>query len=98
MNSAPIIPSLSSLPRKHWPPSKHAVIVIVIVIVLAAAALLFGYYYYAPSVSRSSGLGALLPARSTKVELKTEYKNPFDRKTQYVNPFSEFKSSFTSLQ
>ena len=29
-----------------------------------------------------------------QVSLKTEYKNPFDKKTQYVNPFETYKNPF----
>ena len=29
-----------------------------------------------------------------KVELKTEYKNPFAKETQYVNPFQTYKNPF----
>ncbi len=29
-----------------------------------------------------------------KVSIKTEYKNPFDKKTQYVNPFDAYKNPF----
>ncbi len=29
-----------------------------------------------------------------KVSIKTEYKNPFDKKTQYVNPFETYKNPF----
>lgn len=29
-----------------------------------------------------------------KVSIKTEYKNPFDKKTQYVNPFDTYKNPF----
>lgn len=29
-----------------------------------------------------------------KVSVKTEYKNPFDKKTQYVNPFDTYKNPF----
>jgi len=32
--------------------------------------------------------------KSPKVELKTEYKNPFDKKTQFVNPFQKYKNPF----
>ena len=37
-----------------------------------------------------------LPLLSTlpKVSIKTEYKNPFDKKTQYVNPFDTYKNPF----
>lgn len=29
-----------------------------------------------------------------KVDLKTEYKNPFNKETQYVNPFETYKNPF----
>lgn len=32
--------------------------------------------------------------KGPKVEVKTEYKNPFDKKTQYVNPFETYKNPF----
>lgn len=32
--------------------------------------------------------------KSPKVELKTEYNNPFDKKTQFVNPFQKYKNPF----
>ena len=32
--------------------------------------------------------------KEPKVSLKTEYKNPFDKKTQYVNPFEAYKNPF----
>jgi len=30
-----------------------------------------------------------------KVEVKSEYKNPFKKETQYVNPFNSYKNPFT---
>lgn len=39
-----------------------------------------------------------LREQPTSVELKSEYKNPFDRNAQYVNPFTDYKSPFISLQ
>lgn len=33
-------------------------------------------------------------SKEPKVSLKTEYKNPFDKKTQYVNPFDTYKNPF----
>ena len=32
--------------------------------------------------------------KSPQVSIKTEYKNPFDKKTQYVNPFDTYKNPF----
>lgn len=40
---------------------------------------------------------SFVPGGGPKVELKTEYKNPFDKETQYVNPFQEFKNPFNNL-
>ena len=33
-------------------------------------------------------------SKELKVSIKTEYKNPFDKKTQYVNPFDAYKNPF----
>ena len=35
-------------------------------------------------------------SKAPKVELKTTYKNPFDKETQYVNPFSKYKNPFVT--
>lgn len=34
--------------------------------------------------------------KGPKVELKTTYKNPFDKNTQYVNPFDKYKNPFVT--
>lgn len=46
-------------------------------------------------------LGILKPSgnipsiqRGPSVNLKTEYKNPFDKETQFVNPFDKYKNPF----
>lgn len=41
-----------------------------------------------------SGLNLPFLASQPRVDLKTEYKNPFDQKTQYVNPFETYKNPF----
>ena len=33
-------------------------------------------------------------SQGPQVSIKTEYKNPFDKKTQYVNPFDAYKNPF----
>ncbi len=33
-------------------------------------------------------------SKEPKVSIKTEYKNPFDKKTQFVNPFNKYKNPF----
>lgn len=45
------------------------------------------------------GIFAPKPKKKTaSVQLKNEYKNPFDEKTQYVNPFSSYKNPFDTLK
>lgn len=34
--------------------------------------------------------------KKPKVEVKTSYKNPFDKNTQYVNPFDKHKNPFVT--
>lgn len=34
--------------------------------------------------------------KGPKVELKTEYKNPFKKETQFVNPFDTYKNPFVT--
>lgn len=33
--------------------------------------------------------------KGPKVNLKTEYQNPFKKETQFVNPFEKYKNPFT---
>lgn len=37
-------------------------------------------------------------AKESVVQLKTDYKNPFDKKDQYVNPFDTYKSPLNNLK
>lgn len=37
-------------------------------------------------------------SKEPTVELKEEYKNPFDKRSQYVNPFDQYKSPFLNLK
>ena len=34
--------------------------------------------------------------KKASVEIKTTYKNPFDKNTQYVNPFEKYKNPFVT--
>lgn len=36
--------------------------------------------------------------KKATVSIKSEYKNPFDKKSQYVNPFEEYKNPFVFAQ
>ena len=40
---------------------------------------------------------SFLSTKQPKVELKSEYKNPFDKNTQYVNPFNNTKNPFNNI-
>jgi ABC-type multidrug transport system permease subunit len=37
------------------------------------------------------------PGSQTSIQMKEEYKNPFEEKTQYSNPFEENKNPFDYL-
>jgi len=32
--------------------------------------------------------------KGPQVSIKTDYKNPFDKKTQFINPFDDYKNPF----
>lgn len=44
-------------------------------------------------ITKGNPLQTLL-SKQVKVELKTTYKNPFEKTTQYVNPFQKYKNPF----
>lgn len=58
---------------------------------LIIAAILVGIYLFAQGKLQ---LPSFLQKKA-KVELKTEYQNPFKKETQYVNPFETYKNPFT---
>ena len=60
-------------------------IVIIVVLIAAGLALVYFVILKKPLPSLQGG---------PKVELKTTYKNPFNKDTQYVNPFQEYKNPF----
>lgn len=36
--------------------------------------------------------------KKAKVQLQTQYQNPFDKNAQYVNPFATYKNPFDTLK
>lgn len=71
----------------------------VIFIALPIVLLLIGVVFV--SLVRFGAIKDPFPVKSIpflqkepKVSVKTEYKNPFDKKTQYVNPFESYKNPF----
>ena len=67
----------------------NKVLIISLVIVVVS---IFTLVYFRFIKSPLSNLPLL--KKEAKVSIKTEYKNPFDKKTQYVNPFETYKNPF----
>ena len=67
----------------------NKVLIISLVIVVVS---IFTLVYFRFIKSPLSNLPLL--KKEAKVSIKTEYKNPFDKKTQYVNPFETHKNPF----
>lgn len=82
-------------PFKKWLSSRRVVVLIVLLVLIVAVAVWL--YLASKKSSGPPSIGSAILGQS-KVEVKTEYKNPFDRKNQFVNPFKEVKNPFTSLQ
>ncbi len=76
--------------------NQKGVIHLVLLLVLIVAVALSGSVYFGLIKNPLSYLPFNLPLvnQGPKVDLKTEYKNPFDQKTQYVNPFETYKNPF----
>lgn len=54
---------------------------------------------YIGVIKRSSGpISIPLFQKKASIELKTDYKNPFEKETQYVNPFEQYKNPFVLAQ
>lgn len=66
---------------------------LILVIVGVLGLVLFSTGIIKNPFSKVPFLGNLSQS-APKVALKTEYKNPFDKKTQFVNPFDEYKNPF----
>ena len=67
----------------------HLLLIILVAIVVLAVPMLIAKFIF----NKKIGFGKKEP----NVALKTEYKNPFDKKTQYVNPFEESKNPFANI-
>lgn len=73
----------------------HLLPVIVVLVLAIAAVILLG----SGVVKLPSSLTNLLTKKQEPtVEVKEDYKNPFDKEAQYVNPFDQYKSPFLTLQ
>ncbi len=64
-----------------------------LILLLLAGAAVFLLVYFGIITNPFKNLpfvGQTVP----KVDVKSEYKNPFDKNTQYVNPFQTYKNPF----
>ena len=68
----------------------HTLLIILIAIAVLAIPVVVAVFVFHKRIP-------LLSKKAPNVALKTEYKNPFDKKTQYVNPFEETKNPFANL-
>jgi len=74
--------------------NQKGVIHLALPLVLLLAAAFFALIYFGVIQNPFKNLN--LFSSSPKVDLKTEYKNPFDKETQYVNPFDNYKNPFVT--
>lgn len=65
----------------------HLALPLILLLIVAVVALIFFGVIKNPFKN--------LFQQGPKVNLKTEYKNPFKQETQYVNPFEKYKNPFT---
>ncbi|MEK7617393.1 MAG: hypothetical protein AAB414_05065 [Patescibacteria group bacterium] len=68
----------------------HLALPLVLLLIAAAVALI--YFGVIQNPLKNLRIGSSVP----KVDLKKEYKNPFDKETQYVNPFETYKNPFVT--
>ncbi|OGY09547.1 MAG: hypothetical protein A2700_01390 [Candidatus Blackburnbacteria bacterium RIFCSPHIGHO2_01_FULL_44_64] len=61
-------------------------------LLLVAALVAAGLYFV---LSGKVKLPSNLFSKKPKVQLETEYTNPFNKEAQYVNPFDTYKNPFT---
>ena len=62
-------------------------------LLLLLAAGLFALVYFGVIKNPLKNI-PIIGKKEATVKLKTEYKNPFDKKTQFVNPFDKYKNPF----
>lgn len=44
------------------------------------------------------GVKTPFTSKEPKIQLKSQYSNPFDKKSQYVNPFDSFKNPLVTAK
>ena len=79
--------------QKDLPVRQAGIIHLVLPLLLLLAAGFVALFYFGIIKNPFKNL-PFLGQKMPKVELKTEYKNPFKKETQYVNPFETYKNPF----
>lgn len=74
--------------------NQKGVIHLLLPLLLLLAAAFFALFYFGVIKNPLKNLPFL--NQGPKVDLKTEYKNPFKKETQYVNPFDTYKNPFVT--
>lgn len=74
--------------------NQKGVIHLLLPLLLLLAAALFALVYF--GVIKNPFKNLKIGQTGPKVDLKTEYKNPFKKETQYVNPFDTYKNPFVT--
>ncbi|MDO8619002.1 MAG: hypothetical protein Q7R49_03625 [Candidatus Daviesbacteria bacterium] len=65
----------------------HLILLLVVILLIGA-----GIYFIKQGKFNLPSIPFL--QNGPKVDLKTEYKNPFNKETQFVNPFNKYKNPF----
>ncbi|MBI4059142.1 hypothetical protein HY404_02795 [Candidatus Microgenomates bacterium] len=71
-------------------------IVTLIPLLLLLLAVVVIYLLVSGGIIKNLNLPGL--KKEAKVELQTQYQNPFDKDAQYVNPFASYKNPFDQLK
>jgi len=70
----------------------HLAVPLLLLLIIGGGVFLLSYF----SIIKIPALPFLnLFQKKASVELKKDYKNPFNKETQYVNPFETYKNPFT---
>lgn len=69
----------------------HLALPLILLLLLGGAVFLLVYFGIITNPFKNL---PILGQKGPKVDVKSEYKNPFDKNTQYVNPFETYKNPF----
>ena len=77
------------------PSSQKGSVLLILLFVLflvGGSAIFLTYKFFSSSTKKIAQTSEIL-----KVELESEYQNPFDEETHYENPFNEYQNPFEAL-